>query len=958
MENGKPFIFIHPLSDALQKLLDEYKEKASAESLEIFELENVAEVTQVLPTLGQSLTITSSPKKCAQILQTCKNIIKRNNLKIILLSPKQLPWKVQQKLTKIGLTECAVEPIPQRTLSYKVNLHLRAIKTRSEEEAEMNKTFNADGDNQFNDMDKQGVEKGIKRDENELDASDLYGKKDTKSKSIDELKDELNEELIGEAGKIKDPKDNLKDLMKEGLSLDMSDDDEELDAGAIPESAMPKYVDEDPDALMNELKGMREELGGNLEGEANFQEALMKDLEGKGHFKEEAKGGNYEGEGKEADKLKDLAGKSNFKEENQGGNYEGEGKTADQLKDLAGKNNFKEEDQGGNYEGEGKTADQLKDLAGKNNFKESDQGGNYEGEGKTADQLKSLEGKNKSGAEKQAGNLQGKTQDGATAQPDNLAGKNKFQEEKKGNLEGDQKDGADRKAGNLQGKTQEGAAAQPGNLAGKSKEGVERQPGNLGGKTGQAAERKAGNLDGKTGQAAERQAGNLGGKTQQAAERKKDYDGKGQKADQLEGYYGRKKEKNEENSEDTEKDSSSPLSLAKDKEKKKTEGWEEESKKGMSGEGSEADQMDSHWGKKKDKQEAENSHDDVEQDGTLSLDADKKKKETTGWKEDSKNGMNGKGDGFKADQIDGFYGRKKKQDEEEEKAKNPKADSLEEDKYRKKEKGYSFETAEGVKKQAPVMEAADPKKKSGEDESAFESLLAKTGSEIKYAGPKDWGEQTIDYRKLNDEFGGISTDREGANGTGMEIKEGVPVPEKSAAKDGGLETADIPIVEAVPRGLDDLVSVLDLYLGKKSPAIILDQIAETIISKGAEWSLFCKSDGSKLDLSSYAGLDPIKASQKMNENSAAWLKQGLPEWSDPTFQAEEVTFFFPYFDGVTPLGLFVAHFSKKMVEDDSKTIEVIVEGARGIFLDSHVKVVNEQPKKPGVLGKLFGKKAS
>ena len=888
MENGKPFIFIHPLSDALQKLLDEYKEKASAESLEIFELENVAEVTQVLPTLGQSLTITSSPKKCAQILQTCKNNIKRNNLKIILLSPKQLPWKVQQKLTKIGLTECAVEPIPQRTLSYKVNLHLRAIKTRSEEEeAEMNKTFGADGENQFNDMDKQCVEKGIKRDENELDGSDLYGNKESKSKSIDELKDELNEELIGQAGKIKDPKDNLKDLMKEGLSFDMSDDDEELDAGAMPESAMSKYVDEDPDALMNELKGMREELGGNLEGEANFQEALMKDLEGKGHFKEE----------------------------NQGGNYEGEGKTADQLKDLAGKNNFKEENQGGNYEGEGKTADQLKDLAGKN----------------------------KSAVEKQAGNLQGKTQDGAASQSGNLEGKNKFQEEKKGNLEGDQKDGAERKADNL---------------AGKSKEGAERQPGNLGGKTGQAAERQAGNLDGKTGQAAERQAGNLGGKTQQAAERKKDYDGKGQQADQLEGYYGRKKEKNEENSEDTEKDSSSPLSLAKDKEKKKTEGREEESKKGMSGEGSEADQMDSHWGKKKDKQEAENSHDDVEQDGTLSLDADKKEKETTGWKEDSKNGMKGKGDGFKADQIDGFYGRKKKQDEEEEKAKNPKADSLEEDKYRKKEKGYSFETAEGVKKQAPVMEAEDPKKKSGEDESAFESLLAKTGSEIKYAGPKDWGEQTIDYRKLNDEFGGISTDREGANGTGMEIKEGVPVPEKSAAKDGGLETADIPIVEAVPRGLDDLVSVLDLYLGKKSPAIVLDKIAETIISKGAEWSLFCKSDGSKLDLSSYAGLDPIKASQKMNENSAAWLKQGLPEWSDPTFQAEEVTFFFPYFDGVTPLGLFVAHFNKKMVEDDSKTIEVIVEGARGIFLDSHVKVVNEQPKKPSVLGKLFGKKAS
>ncbi len=950
MEQGKPFIFIHPLSDALQKLLDEYKEKAEAENLEIFELENVAEVTQVLPTLGQSLTITSSPKKCAQILQSCKRIIKRNNLKIILLSPKQLPWKVQQKLTKVGLTECAVEPIPQRTLSYKVNLHLRAIKVSSgEDEAEMNKTFGADGDHQFSDMDKQGIEKGIKKEDSELDGSDLYGKKGANGLS-DMSSDEDMDEEIGEAGEVKDPKDNLKEMMKEGLSFDMDEDDslpsldEEIPtAGAMPSDKMPDYADEDQNALMNELKGMREELGGNLQGEANLKEELMKDLEGHGQFKEEDKGGNYEGEGKAADQLKDLAGESNFHEEDQGGNYEGEGKAADQLKDLAGKNNFHEDDQGGNYEGEGKTADQLKDLAGKNNFKEDDQGGNYEGENKAADQLKNLEGKDQTGAKKEPGNLAGKTQEGAAAQPGNLAGKNKFQEEKKGNLEGDQKESAERKAGNLQGKTQEGTSAQPGNLGGKTKEGAERQ---------------AGNLDGKTKEGAQRQAGNLDGKTQQAAERKKDYDGKGQKADELEGYYGRKKEKQEQSDSEDENTRPAALSLDKDKQKKKTDGWDEGAKKGMSGDGDEADQMDSHWGKKKEKQEADSDQDEIEKDGTLSLDADKKKKETSGWSEDSKNGMKGKGEGFKADQIDGFYGRKKsKEDETTDQKEKEKAESLDEDKYRKKEKGYDFEVADGKKKDAPVMEAEDPKKKSGEDESEFESLLAKTGSEIKYAGPKDWGEQTIDYRKLNDEFGGITTDREGQDGTGMELRDGVPLPEKASSDDGGMETAEIPPIEAVPRGLDDLVAVLDLYLGKKSPSIILDQIAETIVSKGAEWTLFCKSDGAKLDLSSYGGLDPIKASQKINENSTAWLKQGLPEWSDPTFQAEENTFFFPYFDGVTPLGLFVAHFNSKLEEEASKPIEVIVEGARGVFLDSHIKVVEEKPKKPGMLGKLFGKKA-
>lgn len=906
MENGKPFIFIHPLSEALQKLLEEYKGKAEAENLEIYELENVAEVTQVLPTLGQSLTITSSPKKCAQILQSSKKIIKKNNLKFILLSPKQLPWKVQQKLTKIGLTECAVEPLPQRTLSYKVNLHLRAIKVTTKQEDDPTKTFSADGDNQFNNMDEQNIEKGLKKEENELNAEDLYGKEMPKPKSALE---EMNEELIGEAGEVSDdpkiaPVDDLKAMMNEGLSLDMDDelpnlnDGGPLDAGAMNDTGMPEYADEDPDALMNELKGMREELGGNLQGDANLKEELMKD----------------------------LAGKSNFKEEDQRGNYEGEGKTADQLKDLAGKSNFKEDDQGGNYDGEGKAADELKDLAGKNNFKEDDHGGNYEGENKSADNLNNLEEKNKSEPDKQAGNLAGKTKEGANKEPGNLAGKNKFQEQKKGNLEGDQKESAEKK---------------PGNLAGKTKEGAEQQPGNLGGKTKEGAERQASNLD---------------GKTQQAAERKNDLDGKGQKADEIEGYYGKKKKKDEEQSEHEESEKPAALSLDADKKKKETESWQEDAKKGMSGKGQKADEIEGHYGRKKDKQQSDEERDEVEQDGTLSLDADKKKKETEGWREDAKKGMSGKGE-FKADEIEGYYGKKKEKAEDEQQKDKTKADSLDEDKYRKKEKGYEFESGPGKKKEAPTMEAEDPKKKDDE-EAGFESLFSKSGSEIKYAKPKDWGEQTIDYRKLNDEFGGITTDREGQDGEGMGIKDGVPVPEKIQNKDGGgIESVEIPIVEAVPKGLDDLVSVLEMYLGKKSPSIILDQIAELVVEKEAEWCLFCKSDGNKLDLSSYAGLDPIKASQKVNENSSTWLNQGLPEWSDPKFQADENTFFFPYFDGVTPLGLFVAHFSKKMEEEQSKAFEVIVEGARGVFLDSHIKVVEEQPKKPGVLGKLFGKKA-
>ena len=322
--------------------------------MEIFELENVAEVNQVLPTLGQSLTITSSPKKCVQILQTSRKAIKRDNLKVILLSPKQLPWKVQQKLTKIGLTECAVEPIPQRTLSYKVNLHLRSIKvlTKQEQNKEPTKKFKADGENQFNNMDEQNVERGLQNRPEKANAlKDFF--EDEKSKKKD-----LADELIGKAGKNKETKTDLKSLMNDGLSLDLDKDMEDeglpnIDYEHMPEERMPEYANEDSATLMGELKGMREELGGNLVGEANFADEIMKDFEGKSHFKEEEQGGNYEAQGTAADQLKDLTGKSNFKEDEKGGNYESQGAAADQLKDFAGKSNYKEDEKDGNYQSEG-----------------------------------------------------------------------------------------------------------------------------------------------------------------------------------------------------------------------------------------------------------------------------------------------------------------------------------------------------------------------------------------------------------------------------------------------------------------------------------------------------------------------------------------------------------------------------------------------------------------------------
>ncbi|MCO4792281.1 MAG: hypothetical protein KC493_01120, partial [Bacteriovoracaceae bacterium] len=520
-----------------------------------------------------------------------------------------------------------------------------------------------------------------------------------------------------------------------------------------------------------------------------------------------------------------------------------------------------------------------------------------------------------------------------------------------------QKDGLKKEAGNLAGKQKDELKKEAGNLAGKQKDGLKKEAGNLAGKQKDELKKEAGNLAGKQKDGLKKEAGNLGGKTQSPADKKDGMSGKGSKSDELEGFYGKKKKKEDVNSEADEENSSGALSLDKDKKKKETEVWEDSAKSGMKGKGEKSDELESYYGKKKNKAPKEDIQDDVQTDGTLSLEADKKKKETEGWSEDNKNGMKGKGS--KSDEIESYYGKKKKPNEEslEEKNKKAEADSLDDDKNRKKENGYSFESGPGKKKDAPTMEAEDPKKNQAE-ESEFESLFSKSGSEIKYAKKKDWGEQTIDYKKLNDEFGGISTDREGSDGSDLSIGD-TPTPDKIKQENtkDGIETVEIPIIEAKPNGLDDLVSILEMYMSKKSPSIILDEIGEKLISKGASWCVFCKSNGKKLEMSSYAGVDPVSASKLVKENNEHWVSQGLPIWSDPTWQEEQNQFIFPYFEGITPLGVLVAKFESNVDEELSIAIEIITEGARGIFLDQHIKVSKEKKESKSVLGKLFGKKA-
>lgn len=146
-DNLKPLIFVSPLSDTLKKLREVIGPNAEAEGIEVYDAENMEEACQLIPSVGQSVTLMSHPKHCALTLQKNRKFFKKMNSKMILLSSKSIPRKTLDKFMKVGLTENIVEPVNPKTLLYKVRLQLKSIAT-AKEESEMNRKFEQDSSQQ------------------------------------------------------------------------------------------------------------------------------------------------------------------------------------------------------------------------------------------------------------------------------------------------------------------------------------------------------------------------------------------------------------------------------------------------------------------------------------------------------------------------------------------------------------------------------------------------------------------------------------------------------------------------------------------------------------------------------------------------------------------------------------------------------------------------------------------
>ncbi len=351
MEDGKPLIFLEPLTDSVKKLKEALEATAEQDGIEIYEVENPEEYNQLIPTIGQSLTIACSPKKTAQCIQPLRKFILKNNVKVLLINNKNIPPKTLEKFRKIGLTEYIQEPVPPKTLLYKVSLILRSLK-KAEEEHDME--FKTGEERQVIENDYEDKKESSRF----ANGGKLEGKVH-KQEHIKDNKDVFDDNMLFNDGGEATQEDPHKNTKEYNARQKQDSSTSGRLTGQI--SNQKKYGDEnddfdDDEDLFGSLDNIKksqnkaDKLGGHLQGsvsKAQEQEDnddfdaddLFKSLDQntKSSYKEEDKGGNLRGdlasiEKEESSKEEDVDdlfasldknSKSSYKEEDKGGKLKG-----------------------------------------------------------------------------------------------------------------------------------------------------------------------------------------------------------------------------------------------------------------------------------------------------------------------------------------------------------------------------------------------------------------------------------------------------------------------------------------------------------------------------------------------------------------------------------------------------------------------------------------------------------
>ena len=229
-------------------------------------------------------------------------------------------------------------------------------------------------------------------------------------------------------------------------------------------------------------------------------------------------------------------------------------------------------------------------------------------------------------------------------------------------------------------------------------------------------------------------------------------------------------------------------------------------------------------------------------------------------------------------------------------------------------------------------------------------------------GGKDLGEQTIDYRKLKEEFDQIA------------MSENSPLAYKNKDRvQLGLNNDDdlgsFKVIEPNPVSMDFAINIINsIYTKDLKPKQMYQQLAQEIIEQHHGIAVFYSyklSDKKFTEIfNSYAEftnekIDPLKKewwfekkkdtaifehyqSKTMStwrcpeiiKSDMIWEDVELPTWAEQELQTKAVELIFPYFDGIDRMGMALVFFPDGINPKTSNSILTILEMARTLLLDT------------------------
>ncbi len=900
MTGNKPIIFLYPLSVSLKKYLDLVQETQEEEKIDIYEVDDLNEAAQIVPTIGPSLVMASSPKKCAQMLQQNKVALKANSSKVLLLSEKELPNKIVQKLQKFGLTQYLQEPVNPKSLLYKVGLLLKAlpIDEVDQVETEEDQVFKSDEPAIIDSDTKQRVEKGIilddepggieakshhdieielinsgkKEKEHEIELNLESGTQadnknsalslisdeeedapktndneiDTYYKNIKD-KDEVKLEISSSSSKESDEKEGPASEFESDVFM-LSDSDIKIDIESSPHSSdKPEEFDEDLSMHLKDLDNRHLDLSSDINKEESLDLKMSEADKKVDHEIDDLYGSNDQNIEQQEDLILNLENGKKVK-----------AKEEVELT-LSSNKELKDRDQDEDFDSLYDIKSEKKLDVSTEDSKRLDSSTELKVESESNEDVSKIEdtGDSEINVEESDLNLniqQDKNKDNHEL---TLAQSNR-------KVEGESDD--DDLAGDL-------------------------------------PKRKGTELDIK-------------------------------EQDQVLG--DNKKKSDEEN-----------IISLKDSSKLKVDSEEEN-------ENHTALEID---GKKK---EEDQSH--------LNLDDTKKKaKEDELDLLDSDKKIKAKGNTI---QIEGEE-RKVADDVELKLSAGKKLDKLVE------RKEYDWEKSD--------------RKKVDED---FGPWVSRESQKLEIDFEKKASEEVIDYRALRKQFDDAAllerekrfkkdhhidseSDSGKAEGTRQNDESLAGIEDLDAQDSEEEEEEEIKDVhEPKPRGVEFIVKIFQMYLNKRSDAQIFLYISNVLYKEFGGITGFFLFNKEKHADEIYSAAHNIEYSgnrqvliddweKEKKTNRPIWQTYRLPHWSDHKFIKNENQFTYPYFEGVDHIGFSVVNFPKGITAEQSNKIEMILEGARGIFLqrlrDSGIQGQygdqrDEGKEKKGLLGKFFGKK--